>query len=76
MTHSYVRHDSLVCFTRLIRMCDFTNSYVRHHSFLYVCYSFVASSDAFGGSDSYGVRREQAAAKRRPKYTLFAKFFW
>jgi len=28
MTHSYVRHDSFMCVTRLNRMCDMTYSYV------------------------------------------------
>ena len=36
MTHSYVWHDSFVCVTWLIRMCDVTHSYVRHDSFVCV----------------------------------------
>jgi len=37
MTHSYVRHDSFLCFlcaTWLIFMCHTTHSYVRHDSFM------------------------------------------
>jgi len=33
-THSYVRHDSLICVTWLTHMCDMTHSYVRHDSFI------------------------------------------
>jgi len=34
MTHSCVRHDSLVCETWLIHMCDMTHSYVWHDTFI------------------------------------------
>jgi len=34
MTHSYVWHDSFICVTWLIHMCDMTHSYVRHDSFV------------------------------------------
>ena len=36
MTHLYVWHDSFVCVTWLIRMCDMTHSYVWHDSFICV----------------------------------------
>ena len=32
MTHSYVWHDSFICVTWLIHMCDMTHSYVCHES--------------------------------------------
>jgi len=34
MTLSYVRHDSFICVTRLIHMCDTTHSYVWHDSLI------------------------------------------
>jgi len=34
MTHSYVSHDSFICVTWLIHMCDMTHSYVWHDSFI------------------------------------------
>jgi len=34
MTHSYVRHDSFICATWPIHMCDMTHSYVRHDAFI------------------------------------------
>ena len=34
MTHSYVWHDSFICVTWLIHMCDMTHSYVWHDSFM------------------------------------------
>jgi len=33
---SYVRHDSFICVTWLIYMCDMTHLYVRHDSFICV----------------------------------------
>jgi len=36
MTHSYVWHDSFICGTRLIHMCDMTHSHVWHASFICV----------------------------------------
>ena len=36
MTHSYVWHDSFICVTWLIHMCDMTHSYVWHDSFICV----------------------------------------
>jgi len=39
MTHSYVWHDSFICVTWLIHMCDVTHSYVWHDSFTYVTYA-------------------------------------
>ena len=36
MTHSYVRHDSLICVPWLIHMCAMTHSYVCHDSFICV----------------------------------------
>ena len=36
MTYSYVRHDSFICATWLIHMCDMTHSYVWHDSFICV----------------------------------------
>jgi len=36
MTHSYVWHDSFICVTWLIHMCDMTHSHVWHDSFIYV----------------------------------------
>ena len=36
MSHSYVWHDSHSCLTRLIHMCELTNSNVRHDSFIRV----------------------------------------
>jgi len=35
-THSYVWHDSCICVTWLIHMCDMTHSYVWHDSFICV----------------------------------------
>ena len=32
--HSYVWHDSFICVTWCIHMCDMTRSYVRHDSFI------------------------------------------
>jgi len=34
VTHSYVCHDSFICVTWLIHMCDVTRSYVLHGSFI------------------------------------------
>jgi len=34
--HSYVWHDSFICVTWLIHMCDMTHSYVWHDSFICV----------------------------------------
>jgi len=34
MTHLYVWHDSFICVTWLIHMCDMTHSYVWHDSFI------------------------------------------
>jgi len=34
MAHSYVRHDSFICATWRIHMCDMTHSYVRHGAFI------------------------------------------
>jgi len=39
MTHSYVWHDSFICVTWLIHMCDMTHSYVWHDSFICVTWS-------------------------------------
>jgi len=36
--HSYVWHDSFLCVTWLVHMCDMTRSYVWHDSFLCVTY--------------------------------------
>ena len=36
MTHSCVWHDSFMCVTWLIHMCDMTHSCVWHYSFIYV----------------------------------------
>jgi len=36
MTHSYARHDSLICVTWLVHMWDMTRSYVWHDSFICV----------------------------------------
>ena len=36
MTNLYVWHDSLICVTWLIYMCDMTHSYVWHDSFICV----------------------------------------
>jgi len=36
MTHSYVWHDSFICVTWLIHMCDMTHSYVWHDAFICV----------------------------------------
>ena len=36
MAHSYVRHDSFICVTCLIHMCDMTYSYVWHDSSMFV----------------------------------------
>ena len=36
MTHSFVWHDSFICVTWLIHMCDMTHSYVWHDSFICV----------------------------------------
>jgi len=36
MTHSYMWHDSFICVTWLIHMCDMTHSYVWHDSFICV----------------------------------------
>ena len=44
MTHSYVWHDSFLCVTWLIPMCDMTHSYVWHDSFL--CVHLTHSSNA------------------------------
>jgi len=41
MTHSYVWHDSFICVTWLIHMCDMTHSYVWHDSFICVTHSYV-----------------------------------
>jgi len=38
MTHSYVWHDSFMCVTWLIHMCDMTHSYVWHDSFICVAW--------------------------------------
>jgi len=50
MTHSYVWHDSFICVTWLIHMCDMTHSYVWHDSFICVTwlihdYILCATSD-------------------------------
>jgi len=36
MTRSYVWHDSFICVTWLVHMCDMTRSYVWHDSFICV----------------------------------------
>ena len=36
MTHSYVWHDTFICVTWLIHMCDMTHSYVWHDTFICV----------------------------------------
>ena len=35
-THSHVWHDSILCVTWLISMCDMTQSYARHNALVYV----------------------------------------
>jgi len=39
MPHSYVWHDSFICVTWLIHMCDMTHSYVWHDSFICVTWT-------------------------------------
>jgi len=38
MTHSYVRHDSFICVTWLIHLCDMTHSYMWHDSYIRVAW--------------------------------------
>ena len=38
MTHAYVWHDSFICVTWLIHMCDMTHAYVWHDSFICVAW--------------------------------------
>jgi len=47
MTHSYVRHDSFICVTWLIHMCDMTHSYVWHDSFICVTWLIHLCHDSF-----------------------------
>jgi len=48
VTHSCVWHDSFMCVTWLIHMCDMTHSYVWHDSFICVtlCVRFHVSHDS------------------------------
>jgi len=39
MTHSYVWHDSVICMTWLIHVCDMTHTYVWHDSFICVTWN-------------------------------------
>jgi len=48
MTYSYVWHDSFICVTWLIHMCDRTHSYVWHDS-----YPYARHIHAFGMALSY-----------------------
>jgi len=39
MTHAYVWHDSCICVTWLMHMCDMTHAYVWHDS--YICVTWL-----------------------------------
>ena len=41
MVHSHVKHDSFICVTWLIHMCDMTHPYVWHDSFTYLTYTIL-----------------------------------
>jgi len=55
MTHSYVWHDSFICGTWLIHMCDMTHTYVWHNS--YICGTWLIHTcymtHSYAGHDSY-----------------------
>jgi len=46
VTHSYVRHDLLICVTWLVYKCDMTHSYAWHDAF--ICATWPIHSSIFG----------------------------
>ena len=73
MTHSYVWHDSFICVTWLIHMCDKTRSYVWHDSF--VCVTWLIRmcdmTHSYVWHDSFLKHRMGLLDRRTPPEKLF-----
>jgi len=69
MTHSYVWHDSFICVTWLIHMCDVTHLYVWHDSF--VCVTLLNHMGLF-----LNEKEPRLIVSKHRSHDLFIRVMW